>query len=183
MSTPQTLALDLSKLNLSLHLQLLQLAQQNASQWLALGQSLLDSNAAGESKAASALAGISDWSQMAQLPGDTYWAQWQQFFNNLQKAIQESISAQTRTAAEAQKMLREWQQQVLQSIGCLTAPLEQAQQSQQPAWQAAMAPMQGLFEAIQGSMQGLADTSWVGQWQQAMASAMQGLPDFTGTKK
>ena len=194
MSTPQTLALDLSKINLSLHMRLLQLAQKNAQLWLGLGQRLLENNAASSEKAQDTLQGVSEWAQMAQLPGDTYWAQVQEALNNMQTAMQESISAQSKLGADAQKVLQNWQQQVLQSMGCLTAPVVEAQHAQQPSWQAMWAPMQGMLGALQGGMQnawqGMAPNAaeggnWIEQWQQMMANAMPnipGLPQFGGQK-
>ncbi|MBQ6657029.1 MAG: hypothetical protein IJM64_07085 [Ottowia sp.] len=192
MSTPQTLALDLSKINLSLHMRLLQLAQKNAQLWLDLGQRLLENNAASSEKAQDTLQGVSEWAQMAQLPGDTYWGQVQEALNNVQTAMQESISAQSKIGADAQNVLRDWQQQVLQSMGCLTSP---AVDAQQPSWQAAWAPLQGMFAAMQGGMQnawqglqgqGAGDASnWMEQWQQMMANAMPnipGMPQFGGQK-
>ena len=190
MSTPQTLALDLSKINLSLHMRLLQLAQKNAQLWLGLGQRLMENNAASSEKAQDTLQGVSEWAQMAQLPGDSYWAQMQEALNNVQTAMQEGISAQTKIGADAQKMLQEWQQQVLQSMGCLTAP---AGDAQQPSWQAAWAPLQSMVAAMQGGMQnawqgmgaGGAGGNWLEQWQQMMANAMPsvpGLPQFGGQK-
>ena len=146
MSTPQTLALDLSKINLSLHMRLLQLAQKNAQLWLGLGQRLMENNAASSEKAQDTLQGVSEWAQMAQLPGDTYWAQMLEALNNVQAAMQESITAQSKIGADAQKVLQDWQQQVLQSMGCLTAPMGDAQQAQQP-WQAAWAPLQARQHA------------------------------------
>ena len=194
MSTPQTLALDLSKINLSLHMRLLQLAQKNAQLWLGLGQRLLENNAASSEKAQDTLQGVTEWAQMAQLPGDTYWAQVQEALNNMQAAMQESISAQSKLGADAQKVLQSWQQQVLQSMGCLTSPVVEAQQAQQPSWQAMWAPMQGMLGALQGGMQnawqGMAPSAaeggnWIEQWQQMMANAMPsvpGLPQFGGQK-
>ena len=195
MSTPQTLALDLSKINLSLHMRLLQLAQKNAQLWLGLGQRLLENNAASSDKAQDTLQGVTEWAQMAQLPGDTYWAQMLEALNNVQAAMQESISAQSKLGADAQNMLRDWQQQVLQSMGCLTSPAVDAQQAQQPSWQAAWAPLQGMFAAMQGGLQnawqgmgagGMGEAgNWMEQWQQMMANAMPnipGLPQFGGQK-
>lgn len=191
MSTPQTLALDLSKINLSLHMRLLQLAQKNAQLWLGLGQRLMENNAASSDKAQDTLQGVTEWAQMAQLPGDTYWAQMFEALNNVQAAMQESISAQSKLGADAQNVLREWQQQVLQSMGCLTTPMVDAQQAQQP-WQAAWAPLQGMFTAMQNAWQGGAGAAgggtgnWMEQWQQMMASAMPnipGLPQFGGGQK
>ena len=187
MSTPQTLALDLSKINLALHMRLLQLAQKNAQLWLGLGQRLLENHAANSEKAQDTLQGVSEWAQMAQLPGDTYWAQMQEAVNNVQTAMQESISAQSKLGADAQKVLQDWQQQVLQSMGCLTSPA--TADAQQP-WQAAWAPMQGVMGAMQSSMQnawqgmgggaaGEAGGNWLEQWQQMMASAMPAFPDFS----
>ena len=191
MSTPQTLALDLSKINLSLHMRLLQLAQKNAQLWLGLGQRLMENNAASSEKAQDTLQGVSEWAQMAQLPGDTYWAQMLEALNNVQAAMQESITAQSKIGADAQKVLQEWQQQVLQSMGCLTAPMGDAQQAQQP-WQAAWAPLQGMVAAMQGSMQNAwqgmgagGAGNWLEQWQQMMTNAMPnipGMPQFGGQK-
>ena len=189
MSTPQTLALDLSKINLSLHMRLLQLAQKNAQLWLGLGQRLMENNAASSEKAQDSLQSVSEWSQMAQLPGDTYWAQMLEALNNVQAAMQESISAQSKIGADAQSVLQEWQQQVLQSMGCLTSPADA--QGQQP-WQAAWAPLQGMFNAVQGGVQSAwqgmgaggtgAGGNWLEQWQQMMANAMPNFPGMGGQK-
>ena len=119
----ETIPLNLFKANLKLQLGLQRLMQENGQQGLANATRAGCENIAESGAEIESLLKAQDWQELATLPAQVFWRQFQHQMGGAQALTQVAIKNQTTFTQGLQQAIQDWQKSVTQAVGQADAVL------------------------------------------------------------
>lgn len=120
MSIETNLPLNLYKANLGLYLRIGKLLQESNLSWQEVRTRLVTDGVAETEAEIAQLDGIADWQSLATLPGEAFWRQLQQRFDDVQAASNLAIEVQTTFTGGLQDTIKSWQKDTGSALGLAT---------------------------------------------------------------
>ena len=113
----ETIPLNLFKANLELQLRLQRLMQENGQQWLENATRAGSENIAESGTEIESLLKAQNWQELATLPAQAFWRQFQYHVGGAQALTQVAIKNQTTFTQGLQQAIQDWQKSVTQAVG------------------------------------------------------------------
>lgn len=113
----ETIPLNLFKANLELQLRLQRLMQENSQQWLENATRAGKDGIAESGAEIESLLKAKNWQELATLPAQAFWRQFQYHVGGAQALTQVAIKNQTTFTQGLQKAIQDWQKSVTQAVG------------------------------------------------------------------
>jgi hypothetical protein len=113
----ETIPLNLFKANLELQLRLQRLMQENGQQWLENATRAGSENIAESGTEIESLLKAQNWQELATLPAQAFWRQFQHQMGGAQALTQVAIKNQTTFTQGLQQAIQDWQKSVTQAVG------------------------------------------------------------------
>ena len=113
----ETIPPNLFKANLELQLRLQRLMQENGQQWLENAARAGKDGIAESGAEIESLLKAENWQELATLPAQTFWRQFQHHVGGAQALTQVAIKNQTSFTQGLQKAIQDWQKSVTQAVG------------------------------------------------------------------
>ena len=119
----ETIPLNLFKANVELQLRLQRLMQENGQQWLENAARAGKDGIAESGTEIESLLKAQNWQELATLPAQAFWRQFQHQMGGAQALTQVAIKNQTTFTQGLQQAIQDWQKSVTQAVGQADAVL------------------------------------------------------------